>query len=167
MAKSAARGKQSNVTPASPTPRTAGRKSDRISKHNRVRVMAINPQHNTNTCGYYNHIRRREEDVFWIRGNRYDSKNPDTMTKAQRKKLAESPDLDGQLIDFSPAWMELVEADTPGKLTTLKQSMRKTHDRILAEQNPNPGGSGNDPEEGSEEDDDEDDDEDDEDPLNA
>lgn len=134
--------------------------------------MAINPQHNTNTCGYYNHIRRREDDVFWIRGDRYDSKktyDPKnqalTMSKAQTKKLAEDPELEGQLIDFSPAWMELVEPETPGRLTTLKQSMRKTHDRILADQNPNPGGAGNDPEEGDEEDDDEEDD--DEDPLNA
>jgi hypothetical protein len=54
--------------------------------------------------GYYNHIRRREGDVF-------------TLEHA---------------VDFSPRWMARVDAAVPEKVTTGAQELRRLHDEELA-----------------------------------
>lgn len=54
--------------------------------------------------GYYDHIRRREGDVF-------------TIHKMQ---------------DYSANWMEFVSKSTPEKITTGLEDLRAQHDRELA-----------------------------------
>lgn len=53
--------------------------------------------------GYYDHARRREGDVF-------------TIANEQA---------------FSPRWMERVPAQTPERITTAAQHIRREHDKIL------------------------------------
>jgi len=56
--------------------------------------------------GYYDHKRRREGNVFWI---------ADEET------------------EFSPRWMEKVDARTPEVTTTGAAELRRQHDEVLAE----------------------------------
>jgi hypothetical protein len=52
--------------------------------------------------GYYDHVRRREGDVFVVESSQ-----------------------------FSKKWMERVDAETPERVTTAKQALKEQHDEIL------------------------------------
>lgn len=72
----------------------------------RIKVRAIQD-------GYYDHIRRREGDVFVLTSERA----------------------------FSERWMEHVDASVPERLTTGKEVLRQAHDELLRERVPGQGSS--------------------------
>lgn len=92
----------------------------------RIRVRATR-------MGYYMHVRRREGDVF--------SLIPQNIIETVEEK-----DLKGRVVgnkkvsrlmtareQFSARWMEEVEPQTPGKVTTGKQDLKAKHDDLIKE----------------------------------
>jgi len=63
--------------------------------------------------GYYDHIRRREGDVFVVSGERA----------------------------FSAKWMERVDSRTPDSLTTGSVALRRAHDELVSGKTPRQGTS--------------------------
>lgn len=59
--------------------------------------------------GYYDHARRREGDVFYIRGDVFENDVKGRSGEVRFKK--------GDLKDFSHRWMELVSPATPERET--------------------------------------------------
>lgn len=82
----------------------------------RIKVMATQ-------TGYYDHIRRRPGDVFFIDGAGLEA---DVVVngKVTRKK--------GDVAAFSTKWMEEVEDSTPESHSTANQHLRRQHDELLA-----------------------------------
>lgn len=85
--------------------------------------------------GYYNHIRRREGDVFEL--------EPTTRIKGyddpiKRDQVRLHPELNWERetitveMQFSPLWMEKVDDATPTSVTASPQALKKHHDETLA-----------------------------------
>lgn len=72
--------------------------------------------------GYYNHLRRREGDVFVLKAIEGHAKDPKTGKVTKKTFSAEE--------QFSPNWMEEVDAKTPTKVTTAKQALREASNDI-------------------------------------
>lgn len=68
--------------------------------------------------GYYDHVRRREGDVF-------------TYTVTEREAAVKKGAL--------PDWVEPVDPRTPERITTGVEELRKKHDQIIQERNPRAG----------------------------
>lgn len=68
--------------------------------------------------GYYDHVRRREGDVF-------------TYTLTERELARKGGGL--------PTWVERVDPRTPERITTGVEELRKKHDDIIRERNPRQG----------------------------
>jgi hypothetical protein len=95
---------RARTTVARQPPPTAATEQSGERSSQRIKVRAIQP-------GYYDHIRRREDDVFYI--------------------ADESA--------FSERWMERVDARTPERVTSAPEALRRQHDELLRAKNPAPG----------------------------
>lgn len=106
----------------------------------RIRVVAL-------SLGYYDHLRRREGDVFTL--------TPKVITvmtvdgAGNHKKVFDEKGKPKTRIQtaeeqFSPRWMERVEMKAKDTISTSKQALQKKHDEILREKMglPEPGDEG-------------------------
>ena len=84
----------------------------RVATIPRVKVCATK-------AGYYGEVYRRPGDVFIIEG--------------PLPKRPKSADVAGLPAVFSANWMELVDSDTPERVTSHNAALRQQHDEVLAE----------------------------------
>jgi hypothetical protein len=73
--------------------------------------------------GYYDHLRRRPGDVFFIDATPLEA-DVKVGNKVTRKK--------GEIAAFSDRWMEVVDPKTPESITTANDEIRRQHDELLA-----------------------------------
>lgn len=111
----------------------------------RIRVVATR-------MGYYQHKRRREGDVFSLvplrtvrRAEQADCDKDPKLTigmvlKDPKTKLP-IPCIMSASQQFSDKWMEVVDADVRTSITSVKEGMRKEHDKILLDKYPHLAGS--------------------------
>ncbi len=79
--------------------------------------------------GYIYHVRRREGDVFTLKPIEAMVREKDHTTGREKfvTKILTPED------QFSPNWMEKVEAKVPEKTSTSQQEIDRIHDELLAE----------------------------------
>lgn len=76
--------------------------------------------------GYYDHKRRRVDDVFVIDG----ATHPEDVLAPDGKSVRFKK---GDVKDFSPRWMERVDPRTPEKETSAPEALKKVHEAIHGE----------------------------------
>lgn len=95
-------------------------KDKAAGQRERIRVRATR-------TGYYEHVRRREGDVFTL--------IPRTIPVMDRK--TGKPTGDSRILtakeQFSEVWMELAPATARESVSTSKQHITKEHDKIIRE----------------------------------
>jgi hypothetical protein len=95
--------------------------------------------------GYFDHIRRREGDVFTIPD---EPRRP--LVEIERRVFGDVvdavADANGTIpLAFSFKWMTPVRPSTPERITSAPEALKQSHDRVLAEKagQRSSGGTGN------------------------
>lgn len=79
--------------------------------------------------GYYDHIRRRPGDVFFIDGARLEE-DVTAIEHATGERVVTRKK--GTIAAFSDKWMEIVDPKTPESVSTANDAIRQQHDELLA-----------------------------------
>lgn len=116
----------------------------------KIRVIATR-------MGFYQHKRRRVDDVFTLvplrtvkRATQADCDKDRKLTIGMVLKDPKTkrpiPCIKTPMEQYSSVWMEIVEEDRRPSITSVKEGMRKQHDEILLDKYPELAGQGNDDE---------------------